>query len=596
MFKNIQGKLVFLYFCLVFIIMIVIGSYLISHIKTFYYEEYLTRVNIRIKGSPIVENNKAKSASDINKEVKAYLENSLIDGTNEKYYILDDLGNVVYSDDNNVKIGKVFPKVGIAVRTAMAGKVSSTNGNESLENEHINYAIPIKVKGGKQYILYIRSNLKRVNAIVDTIKGFILKATMGALILSVTLGFALAKTITSPIKDLTMKAKEIAFGKFERRIKVKSKDEIGVLTSTFNHMAAHIKKNLDEISTQKTKLETILKNLADGVIAFDVDGEIVHFNQIAKSMIRQIDRNVWELDFQKLFESMSIDIEFDQVFELQREDKIVKLWQNNDSVIKVYISPFKDDYGHIFGAVVVFQDITEQYRLDNMRKEFVANVSHELRTPITTIKSYSETLLDGAIEDKEVATEFLGTINAETDRMTRLINDLLELSRFDYKYAKLVMKSFDINFMVKNSVSKLEKLAYDKGQKLQLDLPEDELIINGDRDRLEQVVINVLSNSIKYTRENGTIKVSLKAIKMDGFQDKIMIEIKDNGMGIPKDDLERIFERFYRVDKARSRAMGGTGLGLSIVKEIVDAHGGKIEIDSEVGKGTEMRIIIPNIY
>jgi two-component system sensor histidine kinase VicK len=361
-------------------------------------------------------------------------------------------------------------------------------------------------------------------------------------------------------------------------------------------MAAHIKKNLDEISTQKTKLETILKNLADGVVAFDADGEIIHFNQIAKNMIKQINKNVWELDFKKLFESMGIDIEYDQIFELQREDKIVKLWENNNNVVKVYISPFRDDYEHIFGAVVVFQDITEQYRLDNMRKEFVANVSHELRTPITTIKSYSETLMDGAIDDKEVASEFLGTINAETDRMTRLINDLLELSRFDYKYAKLVMKSFDINFMVKNSVSKLEKLAYDKGQTLRLDVPEGELIINGDRDRLEQVVINILSNSIKYTKENGTINVSLKILKVDGFQDKIMIAIKDNGIGIPKEDLERIFERFYRVDKARSRAMGGTGLGLSIVKEIVDAHGGKIEIDSEVGKGTEMRVIIPNIY
>lgn len=584
MFKNIQSKLVFLYFCLVLIIMIVVGTFLINQIESFYYSDYVRRVDSTVKNSKLPYH-RVSNVQELNKNVSKLMMPRLIDGIDEHYFILDNKGKVLMTD---YQVQKKTIMTGPAVRKAMVGQFSNVEGKQALVSGYIEYAAPIYTQNDKKYILYIRSNDRKITPVLKTIKQLIVYATVAGLMISVFLGFLLAKTITNPIKDLTVKAKEIASGNFERRIKVKSRDEIGMLTATFNHMAGQLKRNLDEISTQKNKVETILTNLADGVIAFDIDGDIIHINDAAERMLYLDESNREDYNFADLFTDLDIDIQFDEIFSLSKEDKIVRLWNYRDFIIKIYISAFRDEYENIFGGVAVFQDITEQYKLDNMRKEFVANVSHELRTPITTIKSYSETLIDGAIDDKEVAMDFLGTINSETDRMTKLINDLLELSKYDYKYAKLDFNEFDIVNMVKGCIDKLVKLAADKKQNIKYNLHDNHIIINGDKDRLEQVIINILSNSIKYTPDSGTIEVGINELG-----DDIEISIKDNGIGMSKEDKERIFERFYRVDKARSRAMGGTGLGLSIAREIVDAHGGRIEVYSELNIGTEMKIIIP---
>lgn len=584
MFKNIQSKLVFLYFCLVLIIMIVVGTFLINQIESFYYSDYVRRVDSAVKNSKLPYH-RVSNVQELNKNVSKLMMPRLIDGIDEHYFILDNKGKVLMTD---YQVQKKTIMTGPAVRKAMVGQFSTVEGKQALVSGYIEYAAPIYTQNDNKYILYIRSNERKITPVLKTIKQLIVYATAAGLMISVFLGFLLAKTITNPIKDLTVKAKEIASGNFERRIKVKSRDEIGMLTATFNHMAGQLKRNLDEISTQKNKVETILTNLADGVIAFDIDGDIIHINDAAERMLYLDESNREDYNFADLFTDLDIDIQFDEIFSLSKEDKIVRLWNYRDFIIKIYISAFRDEYENIFGGVAVFQDITEQYKLDNMRKEFVANVSHELRTPITTIKSYSETLIDGAIDDKEVAMDFLGTINSETDRMTKLINDLLELSKYDYKYAKLDFNEFDIVNMVKGCIDKLVKLAADKKQNIKYNLHDNHIIINGDKDRLEQVIINIISNSIKYTPESGIIEVGINELG-----DDIEISIKDNGIGMSKEDKERIFERFYRVDKARSRAMGGTGLGLSIAREIVDAHGGRIEVYSELNIGTEMKIIIP---
>lgn len=584
MFKNIQSKLVFLYFCLVLIIMIAVGTFLISQVENFYYSDYLSRVDSTVKNSKLPYH-RVSNVQELNKNVVKLMMPRLIDGIDEHYYILDNKGNVLITD---YQAQKKAIMTGPAVRKAMVGQFSDIKGKEAVVDGYMEYAAPIYTQNDEKYILYIKSNQRKITPVFKTIRQLIVYATAVGLLISILLGFLLAKTITNPIKDLTVKAREIASGKFERRIKVKSKDEIGMLTATFNYMAGQLKRNLDEISTQKTKVETILANLADGVIAFDIDGDIIHINNAAEHMLYLDESNTEKYNFEDLFSDLDIDIQFDQIFSLPKDDKIVRLWKYRDFIIKIYISAFRDEYGNIFGGVAVFQDITEQYKLDNMRKEFVANVSHELRTPITTIKSYSETLIDGAIDDKEVAMDFLGTINSETDRMTKLINDLLELSKYDYKYAKLDFNEFDVVNMVKGCVGKLIKLAEDKKQNIKYNLDDYHIIINGDKDRLEQVIINILSNAIKYTPEAGTIAVGVNELDSD-----VEIFIKDNGIGMSKEDRERIFERFYRVDKARSRSMGGTGLGLSIAREIVDAHGGRIEVYSELNVGTEMKIIIP---
>jgi two-component system sensor histidine kinase VicK len=248
---------------------------------------------------------------------------------------------------------------------------------------------------------------------------------------------------------------------------------------------------------------------------------------------------------------------------------------------------FTDEENKAEGIIIVLQDITEQQRLEEMRKEFVANVSHELRTPLTSIKSYAETLLDGEYRNDEIAEKFLGVINSEADRMTRLVKDLLQLSSLDNQKMHWNMKNIQLTEIVKNCVNKMSIDAKNKEQFLEFFVEEDPGEVHADRDRIEQVVINIISNAIKYTHIKGIITVTVGISENMAF-----IKVADTGMGISQEDVKRVFERFYRVDKARSREMGGTGLGLAIAKEIVEAHGGTISISSELGAGTVLTVYL----
>lgn len=259
-----------------------------------------------------------------------------------------------------------------------------------------------------------------------------------------------------------------------------------------------------------------------------------------------------------------------------------------ESIYNVDYAPFMDENNEIGGIVLVMKDVTKQQKLENMRREFVANVSHELKTPLTSIKSYTETLLDGMLDDREISESFLGVVNSEADRMTRLVRDLLQLSNFDNRKTKWNIVDNDLVKLLNQIVIKLHITAKNKNQTLEFITEDDKLMADFDFDRIEQVLLNILSNAIKYTENDGEIKIYL-----ENRDNKAYIKVKDTGMGIPEEDLPRIFERFYRVDKARARELGGTGLGLSIAKEIVEAHNGSIEIHSEVNEGTEVVVMIP---
>jgi two-component system sensor histidine kinase VicK len=293
----------------------------------------------------------------------------------------------------------------------------------------------------------------------------------------------------------------------------------------------------------------------------------------------------------------------DQIFRDIDEDLVIKnivrhssrwigskIVDHHGSTIKVNYAPFENVSGVKSGFVFVLQDITEQEKLDRMRRDFVANVSHELKTPLTSIKSYTETLLDGGVEDRETMNEFLGVINGEADRMARLVRDLLQLSNFDANTAHLDLQAHDMLHLVRQCIKKLEISAKAKHMSIKINTQESTLVSNFDYDRMEQVLINVIGNAIKYTQEEG--KVTIFASRL---HDEVILRVCDNGMGIPDKDLSRIFERFYRVDKARSRALGGTGLGLSIARQFVEAHGGTIGIESTVDIGTTVTIRLPMV-
>ncbi len=447
-------------------------------------------------------------------------------------------------------------------------------------NEYFEYVIEPSER--KDLIFYFTYNKDAWEQIIQTFNNLIFTSAVIAVFLSLILAYLLSKTITSPIISVMNKAEKIAEGEFGQQLAVKSEDEIGNLTKTFNYMANELKNTLSEISSEKNKVVTILNYMADGVLAYDLKGNVIHVNPAARKYLGD---DIAEKTFQDFAGNTGLDIQIENIIYL--EEASVKEFDTviNNLFIKVYFAVFTDTNKRPEGFIVVLHDVTEEQKLDNMRREFVANVSHELRTPITSIKSYSETLLDGAVEDRETTEHFLNVINTEADRMTRLVKDLLQLSRLDNQQVSWNMGEVPIKELVRDIVDRMILQAEHKHQKLESYVIGEIPNIKGDKDRLEQVFVNLISNALKYTPENGEITIYIGRIYND-----IYVKVADTGIGIPADSLPRVFERFYRVDKARSRDMGGTGLGLSIAREIIQAHGGTISISSEEKKGTEVTV------
>ena len=347
---------------------------------------------------------------------------------------------------------------------------------------------------------------------------------------------------------------------------------------------SELKDKLSEVSTRKNQIETILLHMTDGIIAFNMQGEIILINPVAKKFLSISPE---DNTFDDIFKKFNLDINMEKVIYLESWTSTEERIQVEDRFVKVLFAPFKDEKDRPDGVIAVIQDITEHVKLDNMQKELIADVSHELKTPITSIMGYADTLLEGGY-DEETQQKFLNVIASESRRLARLVTDLLTLSRYDSNKKKTQKESFDLGELVKRCQEKLAIEIKKKQHKVNCFVTADVPLVYADKYDIERVVLNILTNSIKYTPEGGEIKIYVGFVYNDAY-----IKIFDNGIGIPEEDLSRIFERFYRVDKARSREMGGTGLGLSIAKEILDKNGGSIDIKSKVGEGTEVVIRIP---
>ena len=471
------------------------------------------------------------------------------------------------------------------VMMAIAGETGFDEARKDDETDTtwICYASPaMTINGEVKYVIYARMNASSMQESLAQTTRTIIVAVFLALVLAVLMAYVFAKTLTGPIHQLTVKAKILAEGDLKQTVEVYSEDEIGQLAESFNYMASELNKTVGEAFREKNKLEAILHNMTDGVISFDKNGNITHANTVAAEML-EVDK----LDFNLDMFTRKYDLELDDQGRDIEDGMAVQLQYTfpvGEKFINASFSPYFNETEEIEGIVVVLQDITKQKKLDNMRKEFVANVSHEMRTPLTTIKSYTETLMYGALEEKDMAMDFLNIINTEADRMSFLVRDLLQLSRFDNKQVQFKFTKVYINELISENVRQNKIHAENKNQNLILELwPDDDAYVVADRDRINQVINNITTNAIKYSPEGATIRIYVTEDKS-----YYKINVSDTGMGISKEDLPRIFERFYRVDKARSRAMGGTGLGLAIAKEIMEGHDGKLTAESEYGKGTTM--------
>ncbi len=443
-----------------------------------------------------------------------------------------------------------------------------------------------QIEGGKIIVIvsqsrtYINGQLRQIGI-----------TFIGAMIFVLALTFVLAKitgdSITRPISMLTNKAELMAQGNISLvtlNDKEKAGYEIAKLVDTFNLMMTQIQNNMDEIYSEKSKLETILMHLTDGVLAFNTSGKLIHANHAAKKMLEF----ETERTFDDIFGKYEMDTNLEKIIYLDEWASTDQLVKTTDKYLNVYFAPFRNEKDMPTGAIVVVHDTTKQAKLDDMRKEFVSNVSHELKTPLTSVKTYAETLMEEEELDEESKKKFLKVIVTESNRMARLVSDLLQLTKFDYKKIAWEKIDFDITELTKQICEKHMIQAEKKNQILECYETSNVPMVFGDRDGIEQVITNILINSIKYTQEGGNIKVYIGSVHEDAY-----IKIIDNGIGIPSEDLPHVFERFYRVDKARSREMGGTGLGLPIAKEIIESNNGSIDIKSEKGKGTEVIIKIP---
>ena len=390
-------------------------------------------------------------------------------------------------------------------------------------------------------------------------------------------------TVLNPITKLIKSAEHMIV---EDKNKGQNKAEMDDLVNAFSAVTDELKENLNEISRKKNQMETILLHMTDGLVAFNMEGEVILINNAAKELLRI--SNEYNT-FDKIFKKLNVDVNLEKIVYLENWTSFEQKIQVEDLYLNIFFASFKGENNRPSGAIAVIQDITEHVRLDNMRKEFVADVSHELKTPITSIMGYSETLLDGEY-DKETETRFLNVILEEAQRMARLVSDLLTLSRLDNNRAGKEKSTFDLGDLVKEAQDKLKIELSKKNHKLESFVTSNVPPVFADKDGIERVFLNILSNSIKYTPNGGNIKIYVGCVYNDAY-----IKIIDNGIGIPEKDLNRIFERFYRVDKSRTREMGGTGLGLSIAKEILDKNGGSIDIKSEHEKGTEVVIKIPTV-
>ena len=432
--------------------------------------------------------------------------------------------------------------------------------------------------------------IKNISGIEDTAQ--IVEATKKYLCIVIILFIAIFIVFSSLLKKKTQKAmvniiknagKIVTEGEEQVKLLPNGKQNNELMTA-LDEATLELKEHLKDVNKQKMQIEAILLHMTDGIVAFNLEGQVTHKNIAAERLLNlSPDDNT----FEKVFSKFDVDINLEKIIYLEDWTSSDKKINVDDKYINLLFVPYKDNKQRAAGVIAVVQDITEHVKLDNMRKEFVADVSHELKTPITSIMGYADTLLEGEYDDI-TKNKFLNVIASEARRMAKLVTDLLSLSRYDNNTVKVEKTEFDLGELVKKCQEKLEIEISKKHHKVENLVTANVPLVYADKSGIERVVLNILTNSIKYTKENGSIKIYVGFVYNDAY-----IKIIDNGMGIPEEDLSRIFERFYRVDKARSRELGGTGLGLSIAKEILEQNNGSIDIKSELGKGTEVVIRVP---
>lgn len=571
---------------LMFCVLLISGFYLAGSMKNTYMklkEEQLHQTAQLALHA--LELNRPESNDGLQEKVR-----ELSSGLTSRITIIDRKGNVLADSEeapeemeNHQDRPEVKEVNERGKNSGMAVRYSNTLGYSMMY-------IAVPVKDGEQTAGAVRValSLQSIEDTIDKLRLTLMIVLLGALLLTALIGIRIAKGIAKPVEEMIQVSNRLRDKDYGARVRMRSKGELGQLADAMNVLASSLKSQVETIHENEQQLSGVLRNMKSGVLLVDKEGTILLANHAFSGMLDVVPGELTGSPYQEVIKSPDLSILMNQCLKEQSELRSeIHLYHPDELVLDAHLAPYVGEMGGLKGIVAVLHDITEIRRLERVRSEFIANVSHELKTPVTSVKGFAETLLDGAMEDEEALRHFLGIIHKESERLHRLINDILHLSRIEQHSAPLEFQQLNLTEIAYNAADTIKKEVDAKN--LQLILPQKQDVwAEGQKDRVQQMILNLMSNAIAYTPEGGTVTVNITE-----RETAVQISVQDTGIGIAEKDLPRLFERFYRVDKARSRHSGGTGLGLAIVKHLVESHNGKITVESEEGRGSIFTIELP---
>lgn len=594
-FQSVQFKLVIMYLLLIIVAMQVIGAYFVRELEGQLEKNFQDSITNSITlldynaREEIIKNsdNSVKLQNDIRELLVDY---SRASSNLIEVRIVDDKGKILGTSNlNNQGIVGQKSNDPLVKRTLSLGTTSEDKiyKDESNKNNRVWVNVSsIKNKGQVIGAIYLVADIESVYKQVDDITNIFITGTLIAMIITAVLGILLSRTITKPIIEMKRQAYAMARGNYSRKVKVYGVDEIGELADSFNTLTKRVQEAQAMTEGERRKLSSVLAYMTDGVIATDRRGKVILINTPAEKMLRVKHESA---NGRSIIDVLDIGdtYQFEDLMEVDGSLTMDRSTLDKPYVLRANFSVIQRETGFNNGVIAVLHDITDQEKVDQERRDFVSNVSHELRTPLTSMHSYLEALSDGAWEDKEIAPRFLEVTQNETERMIRLVNDLLKLSRMDGGREQLEKSFVNFTDFFNHIIDRFEMMKKETIM-FKRHIPREPVIIEIDEDKVMQVLDNIISNANKYSPDGGRISFYLKK-----FEDEIEVSIADEGLGVPDEDLANVFDRFFRVDKARSREMGGTGLGLAIAREVIEAHGGRIWAERNKTKGTIIKFTLP---
>ncbi|MCM6809460.1 cell wall metabolism sensor histidine kinase WalK [Pediococcus pentosaceus] len=597
-FKSINFKIALVFAMLLVVTLEVVGVIFVRQLETQNLNQFKTQVQLQ----PYVEN-----------EISTQLERANTKSANSQ--ISDIIGNI---NNQNITEIRVIDAKGVIRGTSnstnqniVGQKTTDRNVKDVIYNtrtyQQVSYnkttntryfvsIVPLINTAGATNnltgVVYIRANLESVYQNVNNITLIFVVAALIAITIGLILAVLISRAITRPIEEMRQRTIQIARGDYSGQVQIYGDDELGQLAEAVNELSVRVEESQESTESERRRLDSVLGYMTDGVLATDRRGRITIVNEMATDFLNLendqiVGKSILDiLDLRGTFTLRDL---------LENQEQVVLDLSDDDQdlILHASFALIQRESGFISGLVCVLHDVTEQQKIDQDRKRFVSNVSHELRTPLTSMKSYIEALVEGAWKDPEVAPNFLKVTQEETDRMMRMINDLLNLSRMDLGTARLEREYVNLNELFNHILDRFDMILKnsdkpDKNYSIKCDFTRRDIWVEVDTDKIQQVLDNIMNNAIKYSPDGGIITCRLLET-----HNHVIMSITDQGLGIPKDSISHIFDRFYRVDKARSRAQGGTGLGLAISKEVIQLHGGRIWVESREGEGSTFYISLP---